>query len=182
MQEYDFGPVFSFCSFLASKDPGPRVKDKKVERGQNHFFLNFCHLLQWEMYWPLEHFQQWEGLSRMDTWTFDQNEICVLFVGFNIPTLFCRHLFWGVHFLVYQPWWMVVTCQIWTPFWEAFFALADMSTCSFQSFDWSTAGLRAHLWWWFFNCQWDLEEQETLLEQHLRVHFLGLFESYEQEY
>lgn len=75
MHKYHFGPVSSF-SFIACKDPGPRVKDKMVERGQKHCFLNFPHLVRQEMYLPLEHSND-EGFSRMNRWIIVQSETCV---------------------------------------------------------------------------------------------------------
>lgn len=54
---YHYGPLSSLCSPIASKGPAPHPQGQgpKVERGQNHFFLDFSHLVGLEMYLSLVH-------------------------------------------------------------------------------------------------------------------------------
>lgn len=70
-----FWALFPFYSPSASKEPGPRVKDKKVERGQNHFFLVFLIWLDWKSVYLLN-MSNSEGLLRMDRKIIGQNKIC----------------------------------------------------------------------------------------------------------
>lgn len=95
MQEYHFGPVFSFCSFLASKDPGPESRTKKWRGDKTISSLVFVIYFNAKCIYLLNISNNERGSQG---WTHgpltkDQNEICVLFVGFNIPTPSWCHLF-----------------------------------------------------------------------------------------